>query len=168
MTHPQSLTLALMGSLVLACEQPRAAAESSPPSDTAADRAAIDRVREREVTALSGGVPDSVATVYASDIVIMPPNEPTVTGIDNVRNWFKATTDQFNVAGKYSNANVTLAGDWAFEQYVGELTLTPKKGGKPTVEQFKGMHIYRRQPDGSWRITHDVFNSPAPAAATKP
>jgi ketosteroid isomerase-like protein len=29
-------------------------------------------------------------------------------------------------------------------------------------EALKGIHIYRRQADGSWKITHDAWNFDAP------
>ncbi|MFI5311976.1 MAG: hypothetical protein ACHQQ3_12125 [Gemmatimonadales bacterium] len=49
-------------------------------------------------------------------------------------------------------------------RYAGELTLTPKaKGGKPMTQVIKGIHIFKRQADGKWLISQDVWNSDAPA-----
>jgi ketosteroid isomerase-like protein len=60
---------------------------------------------------------------------------------------------------------VTVAGDWAIQRYAYQLTLTPKAGGQSMEERGKGIHIFRRQPDGSWLIVQDIWNSDAPPAA---
>ena len=44
--------------------------------------------------------------------------------------------------GKYTSADVTVAGHWAVVRYTAALTMTPKaKGGKPMAENIKGNHI---------------------------
>ncbi len=60
---------------------------------------------------------------------------------------------------EYTGSDVTVAGDWAIERYVGTVMMTPKAGGETITETIKGIHIYRRQPDGSWRIAQDIWNS---------
>lgn len=169
MTRLRSLTLAAIPLLIsLGCQQPQADAESTPARDTAADRQAIEKVREREIASFVAGTPDSGAAVVTTDVVMMPPNEPTITGRDSVRAWLKRATDQYRVNGRYTDADITVVGDWAIERYDGELALTPKAGGRPMQERIKGIHIYRRQPDGSWQIAQDVWNSngapPAPSS----
>jgi ketosteroid isomerase-like protein len=145
-----------------------ACAQNAQPPDTAADVDAINQVREREIAAFSGGDIDGVLAVFATDALIMPPNEPAVNGHDAMRTWAQGMWDQFTVSGRYASSNVTVAGDWAIEQYTGSLTLTPKAGGVAMEEQFKGIHIYRRQPDGSWVIVQDIWNSNAPPPAPAP
>ena len=53
-------------------------------------------------------------------------------------------------------------GDVAIERYSGLFTVTPKAGGDAVAENIKGIHVYRRQADGSWKMTHDVWNSDDP------
>ncbi len=141
----------------------------APSGDPVADAAAIDAVREREIAAFSAGQLDSLAAVQTADVVLMPPNEPAVSSSDAVRTWAQNIYNQFTVTGRYTEDEATVAGDWAIERYAGELTLTPKAGGASITERIKGIHVYRRQPDGSWRIAQDVWNTdappPAPAAA---
>lgn len=168
MTRCHSLMLAKVLMVTsLSCQQPPSDAGSAP-RDTTADREAISQVREREIAGFSAGATDSVAALLTTDVVVMPPNEPAVTGRDSARAWLKRVADQFTVNGRYTNADIAVAGDWAIERFEGELTLTPKAGGRPVAERVKGIHIYRRQSDGTWRIAQDVWNSnaapPAPAA----
>ncbi len=42
---------------------------------------------------------------------------------------------------------------------VAQATFTPEAGGEAHTGNYKGIHIYRRQPDGSWRIAQDIWNS---------
>ena len=166
--HPSLTLIAAIALISLGCQQQGADAGSAPGRDTAADRQAIDQVREREIASFVAGAPDSGAAVVTSDVRMMPPNEPMIAGRDSVRAWVKRATDQYTINGRYTDADVTVIGDWAIERYDGELTFTPKAGGQRIQERLKGIHIYRRQPDGGWLIAQDVWNSngtpTAPAA----
>lgn len=42
----------------------------------------------------------------------------------------------------------------------------PGAGGEAIEERYKGMHIYRRQPDGTWRIAQDIWNAAMPGSGT--
>jgi ketosteroid isomerase-like protein len=47
-------------------------------------------------------------------------------------------------------------------RYTASLTMTPAGATEATTERLKGVHIYRRGADGSWKMTLDVWNSDAP------
>lgn len=157
--HLLSRRLATLALVALAC------APATSTVDTAADEQAINAVREREIAAFNAGATDSLAAVLAADVVAMPPNEPMLSGVDAMRTWAQNISNQFTVNGRYSGSEIEVAGDWAIERYTGELVLTPKAGGPAVTEQMKGIHVYQRQSDGTWRITQDVwnFNAPPPA-----
>jgi len=161
----------LMSSLVVAFSV--ACGGAATPVNTEADVAAINAVREREMGFVNSGNPDSLSAVYASDVIMMPPNEPAVNGRDAVRQWAQTAFGQVTMSVRYTNTQVTVAGDWAVDRYTGVLTVTPKAGGAPMEEQIKGVHVMRREADGSWSIAQDVWNSdaapppPAPAVPAK-
>lgn len=152
-----SATVLLASSVLVACAPQAERAEST----TQADTQAINQVREQEVAATSAG--DTVLAYLSDDILMMPPNEPAVAGLEAVRSWFRNFLSQFTVAVTYTRADITVAGDWAIERYAGTVTLTPVAGGAAMEESIKGLHIYHRQADGSWKMTHDIWNSDAPA-----
>lgn len=37
--------------------------------------------------------------------------------------------------------------------------MTPVAGGQPTTEVLKGLHVYRRDAGGVWKMVQDVWNS---------
>lgn len=129
---------------------------------TEEDVAAIDKIREMEAASLNNADPSQVASIYSADVEYIPPGEPALKGTDAVRSWLTGMLEQFEGNLEYTSSDVTILGDWAFEQYAATATLTPKDGGEALVEQARGMHIYHRGEDGSWKITHDVWNYDAP------
>jgi len=72
---------------------------------------------------------------------------------------------QASLSGRYTSSDVTISGDLAVVRYTAELTMTPKAGGSPATERIKGIHVMKRQSDGTWKIAQDVWNSDAPAVA---
>jgi uncharacterized protein (TIGR02246 family) len=137
----------------------------SAPVDTATDERAINAVREREISAFSAGAVDSLLAVLTTDAVMMPPDQPMVTGAEAIRTWHQNIANQNSVDGRYTDSEVSVMGDWAIERYDGVMRFTPKAGGPPVEQQLKGLHVYRRQPDGSWRIAQDIWNANAPSSA---
>lgn len=89
----------------------------------------------------------------APDIIVMPPNGPAVSGRDAVRTWLEDFMEAFAVSfSSYMTDDVIVEGDLALERISGGWTVTPKGEGEPLTESLKGLHLYRRQPDGSWLI----------------
>ena len=145
-----------------------ACARPAPQADTQADVAAINAVREREVALASSGNTDSLLTVYANDVHWMPPNEPAAHGEEALKKSWETMFGQVTLNVRYTNSEVNVSGDWAVDRYTAVITATPKAGGNPIEEQIKGVHIMKRQPDGTWRIAQDVWNSDAPLSPSPP
>ena len=147
--------------LALACSQAEDEASMSMASGYIS---AINAVREDEAAMLNTEAVDNIAHVYAADIVMMPPDEPTVMGRDASQEWFATFIEMFAVDLEYTSSDLTVAGDWAIERYTGTATLTPRDGGETVTQTLKGIHVYRLQPDGSWLIVQDIWNNDEPTA----
>lgn len=160
MTYKRGIPIA--GLLLLAAPS---CSQRTRPGDTSAAVQAVNAAGDREIAAVSSGNVDSVLPVFTSDAVLMPPNEAAVHGRDSLRIWAQGMYQQFSLSGRYISSDVTVAGDWAIQRYTYALTLTPKAGGRPIEERGKGIHVYRRQPDGGWLIAQDIWNSNAAPAA---
>ncbi len=155
----RSMLLAVLV-LVLAGAGCQPAAEET--ATTEADLEAIKQVLEEEVAAINAGDAERFLAILSADVVAMPPNEPGVRG-QQTRLWLRDFFDQFAVQLKpYSDEEFVVAGDWAFHLYWFEWTVMPKVGGEPITDQGKGVHILQRQPNGSWLLAVDTWNSDLP------
>lgn len=139
----------------LGCPQPMQEATSGPDVD------AIKAVSAAEFAALTSEDVGAHLATMTDDCVLLPPNEPAVVGHEAVAAWHAAFNEMFDIAGGYTGSEVVVLGDWAIERYTGEATLSPATGEAATAT-FKGIHVYKRQADGSWKIAQDVWNMDAP------
>ena len=131
-------------------------------ADKAADIAAVEAVVTAEMnTLLAGDVAGNVAllTDYA---VLMPPNGPALAAAE-ADAWFAEFLETVDItAGEYVSHDISIHGDIAIDVYHGELTMTPAGSGEAVMESMKGIHVLERQADGSWKISHDIWNSNNP------
>jgi uncharacterized protein (TIGR02246 family) len=134
--------------------------------DTTAENQKITQVGEREVTAFNAGDIDRNLATLTQDVVMMPAGERVLTGADAVRSWLGRVHSQYTFSVRYTDSHIDVVGDWAIQRYTLVSTITPKKGGPPMDDSQKGIHIYRRQSDGSWLIAQDIWNSDSPSPAT--
>ena len=137
----------------------------SPPqgSQSQAVTAAVNAIWTRYSSSLNAGDLDSWLSLWTDDGVQLPPGEPPVVGKDQIRARNKAVLDKFTFNISITNAEVGVAGDWAFARGTYTATLTPKEGGRAIPISGKYMTILKRQPDGSWKIHRDIFNSNVPS-----
>ena len=121
-------------------------------------RSEIDALNTRFVQALERGDAAGLADLYAPDARLMPPGMPARTG-DGIRELW----EQFIGMGVNGGALKTLTfeerDDLAIE--VGEYEM---RVGGALVDNGKYVVVHRRQPDGSWKLGLDIFNSDRPPA----
>jgi uncharacterized protein (TIGR02246 family) len=103
---------------------------------------------------------DAVVTYYTTDAVIMPPNQPTVQGRDAIRDWYAS----FPPVSEVELPIVELDGwgDIAYARGTYSLTMVIEGAPEPIMDMGKNLAIWRKQPDGSWKIAVDTFNSDLP------
>lgn len=120
-------------------------------------------------THVSGCFGEKLAALLMDDAVALPPNEPMFRGKQSTRDYVRRMSEQFKISGEYTGAElVAAAGDVAVEHMTFRLTLQPISGGAPIVDEGKGVHVYRRQADGTWKIALDAWNSNAQPPAAPP
>ena len=122
------------------------------------DIAAINKVREMEAATVNDAKNDIVTQIYAEDVESIPPGEAILKGLDAVQRWLMDLVEQYDAELKYTGSDVKVVGDSAIEQYAGIVTMAPKSGGESITQHIRGIHVYRRGEDGSWKITHDIWN----------
>ena len=99
--------------------------------------------------------------MYAEDIVVLPPNGPTVEG--------RAASRAACEAGETTIQDFTLTsldidgyGDLAFDRGTWSQTIVAEGMEEPLTLTGKYVAIARKQADGSWLLTVDMWNSDAP------
>lgn len=144
---------------LIGCENREQSSPDEEPVDSAAAVAAVNEIWRDYSATLEAGDLEGWLALWTEDGVQMPPGEPPVVGKDQIRARNQAALDAYDFEMSITNREVRVADDWAYSRGVYEATLTPRAGGDPVPIDGKFMTILRRQPDGSWRIHRDIFNS---------
>lgn len=130
---------------------------------SAADQAAIRAVDTAFVAGVAAGDAAGLAAMYLADASLMPPNAVTVHGRPGIQKFWGGFFDAYRVKLALSAEEVEGRGDLAYSRGGYTLDLTPKaKGPSPAHDEGKFLVIYRRQPDGIWRMAVDMYSSDLP------
>jgi ketosteroid isomerase-like protein len=115
--------------------------------------------------AVNAGDGAGIYNITAEDFELITPGQSAVTA-EAARKFLSSLVTDFKAELKpFANEQLIVCGDYAIQRYTYHLTLTPKSGGAPMVQQGDGLHIFRRDAAGNWRLAKDVFTNVAAAAA---
>ena len=97
---------------------------------------------------------------YTADAVLLPPGAPRLDGAEAIRGFWQAFGDGGVRDVSIETSEVVEAG-----YGIGTYTCTlPTASGERIRDTGKYLVVYRRQPDGSWRVIADQFNSDLPTS----
>ena len=91
----------------------------------------------------------------------LSPNEPAVQGRASQIAWYQGYPP-FELAEKI--VELDGRGDLAYARLTYSLKVKMPGAEEPVVDTGKGMEIWKKQKDGSWKVYCDVFNSDLPMA----
>lgn len=141
---------------------PATATLAGAPASDAAVRQAIDSAYARFSAALTKGDTATLANTYTADAVLMAPDVKAVTGHDAIAKTFAGMLASMHPTGlALHTQDVIVSGDYAIETGSSEMTLQGK-GGKAVHDVGKYLTVWKKQPDGSYKIVRDIFNSDGP------
>ena len=126
------------------------------------DKKAIRELIEQEVESLNAGDAKGLARIMTDDAVLMPPNVPSLSGKGTIQRWLLGFFGRFSVTVNHSSKDIVVTGDWAYEKWAIVWTVTPLAGGEPVTEELKGIHVFHKSPEGTWKIALDIWNSNNP------
>jgi uncharacterized protein (TIGR02246 family) len=112
---------------------------------------------------------EAFMALYTADAVAYPPGEATVSGSTGISTFIDAIFKDPAFVGRFDPAIVDVSADGTMGTTLAHAEVTTTgPDGKPVTERLRDFHVWRRQPDGSWKITVDIWNAeaaPATAAA---
>ena len=113
--------------------------------------------RDRE-WAQSAKNPDTFMSYVAQDATVYAPGEPAAKGAATIRTKFEemSRAPGFSVTWTPDKADVAKSGDIAYTTGSYEMITAG------ATEKGKYVAVWKKQPDGSWKVTDDIFNSDAP------
>ena len=126
----------------------------------------MNNVRNEFISAFNSGDATKVASLYATDAVVMPTHQPMITGRDAIQNYNKTFFETFTATITISPIETKVFGDRALDRGTYTMQLTPKAGGSPIMDEGKYLVLLQRQADGSWKLTHDIDNTNMPLQTT--
>jgi uncharacterized protein (TIGR02246 family) len=141
--------------LVLTACQPGVA----PLSDE--DVAQIESVVSSISQAALAGDWDAVVELFTEDAVLMPPNSPVIRGSAALKSMIESFNPNFT-AHSIELREIDGYGDIAYAWANYTETFTVEGVPEPIEEVAKLMFVFRKQPDGSWAVAAEIWNSDLP------
>jgi len=109
---------------------------------------------------------DALISMYADDVIVMPPNDTTLYGRAECREWYQEYYQYFRiVALSESEREVTIHGDFALERSGYMIAIVPVSGGSRIRDNGRSFNIWKRRADGSWKIWQSMWNSVKPVGS---
>jgi uncharacterized protein (TIGR02246 family) len=101
---------------------------------------------------------------YADDASLFWPGAPMVTGRAAIREFMRAflSMPAFSLSFETAKVEVSRAGDLAYSYGTNKVTLVDPIGNR-MKDRGKYLTVYRKQPDGTWKVMADMGNSDLPA-----
>ena len=132
-------------------------------ADLEAFRAAVQDIFDTYSTAMNAEDSDLYISLWDENGINMGPNAPAVVGkaaIEKRNRGMNQVLDFERFTIHFEE--VQVAGDWGYARGTYSLFVTPKAGGETAFDNGKWLKIFKRQPDGSWKIFRNCFNSDVP------
>jgi ketosteroid isomerase-like protein len=111
---------------------------------------------------VNAGDADAVVALLTGDAIMMPNNGDMVVGKKAVEQiWRAGATSGFTIRDLRS-VEVSSSGDIGYRvnsYFYGFV----REGAETKWHKTKNVHIWRRQPDGSWKLHIDIWNSSIPS-----
>lgn len=132
------------------------------PADSAAAADGIALSAQAFSRALERGDAEAMAAAYVDDAVLVPPGGRMVAGRDSIRVfWTPRNPDFRTLAHSLTTDRLEVVGDVAVE--VGTWRQEGRlRDEEPRESAGRYLVVWRRQPDGAWKMQFDSWTAPFP------
>ena len=152
----------LLAVVLMSC-QAAPPSRSSTDTDDSADIAAIRTLSQAYDSTLSRAEEQPFLALLADSVIWMVPNQPSLVGKDAVRDRIHGRLAVSSINLSNTIDEIRIAGDWAYLRSSFRQSMTPKTGGASIEETGRGIRVLEKAANGSWLITHNLWNLDHPA-----
>jgi ketosteroid isomerase-like protein len=155
-----TVSAAVLAFALSSCASPPADKGASTPADEDAIARTLTQLDDEWSSSAATGNADSVAAYYAEDAIAYPPDQPVAVGRAAAQKvWASYFADStFKISWKTEHAGG--AGDLGFTSGTYEDSFR-KPDGSLVEEKGKYVCVWGKQPDGTWKAVHDIWNADA-------
>ena len=161
---------ALLLGVVLATAGCQSQTETPPAPDRAADEAAIRAVLDGIATDFSAGKYEEMFSHYQDDVLISAPGAPDIVGKQAWRDSLNTSLPPgMDMDLAFTTEELEISGELAYERGTYSIKVAnPAAPDQAMRIDGRHIHIFKRQPDGSWKGWRLMENSADPATSPIP
>jgi ketosteroid isomerase-like protein len=108
--------------------------------------------------ALLAGDAEAAANLYDENASLLPPNEPMVTGRENIRAYWQAGIDAGIVGATVKTISASSDGDLGYEIGTFELQIKAEDGSI-IIDKGKYTEILQRNAEGKWMSLYGMWSN---------
>jgi ketosteroid isomerase-like protein len=129
--------------------------------DSAVERKRLlERDAKWAAAAAEGRDIERILEFWTDDALVYPPGFPVVAGKAGLRGYVQASLAIPGFRITWTSSDVRLSPDGQLAYLLSENTVTaPGPTGQLTTSRGRAVTIWRREPDGEWRCSVDVWNA---------
>lgn len=139
-------------SALAGCQPAERGRTTGPAVDTAAVAAAVDSLRQAYLEAYNAGELDRLASLYADDAVLLPPDAPPVRGRDSIRTHFAGELAPGPTLEISSGQLGPLGPEWTSLAGGYRVTVRREEAEEPTAVEGSYLILVRKTPNG-WKVS---------------
>ena len=162
------LSFVLFAMVLAACAPASQEPVSGGAAETEAVVEAIEDMEAQYASAITSGDLEAILALYSDEGAHMVPNQPAHIGKSAIRTLWEERFAQNVYETTTTVEGVRVSGDLAVSRMSMRGTTTPRGGSEANVINLKGITIYERQSDGSWKRVWSIYNSNTPPASAAP
>jgi len=136
---------------------------SEPKVDTKAEGEKLMEISRQWSKSASTDSIEKTVSYWADDAIVMSPGEPQLKGKEAIRAMVQESSKipGFKISWEPLSVEVSQSGDMAYMVEQNQITVNDSLG-HPITQYNKGVTVWKKQADGSWKNVVDIFNSNPP------
>ena len=100
----------------------------------------------------------AIAALYTEDATLLPPDSDMIKGRGGIEAFWKGGLQMGIKEAVLTTVDVSAAGELAYEIGTFALKVQPE-GKEPIGQKGKYVVVWKKAPDGSWKLHVDIWNS---------